>query len=112
MSLKRFLLSDPTVAPSTRHCQYHNPLIRCNMVQTTPTDVVESIADEIMVLAPNLSFEDSKDLLKLKPKQMRDVLGDYLAAKKLNKPQLNAIIKFFRSLAKFAEMAGAIATLV
>jgi len=82
------------------------------MVQALPIGVTQALTDEIKALAPGLTVVDILDLLKLKPKQLRDVLGDYLAAKKLNKPQLNGIIKFFRSLAKFAEMAGAIATLV
>ena len=77
-----------------------------------PEPVTNAVANQIKKLAPDLDLHDIYDLLDLKPRQLRDVLGDYIAAKKLNKPQLNAIIKFFRSLAKFAEMAGAIATLV
>lgn len=60
----------------------------------------------------DLSTKDVEDLLKLKGKQLQEVLADYRLANKLNEAQLKGLLGYLKELTPFYRLGQAIARLL
>ena len=76
---------------------------------TANQDIQIMIVERIQQIAPNLTKKDVNDLMKLEEKQLGSILEDYMTAGKLNKPTLTSLLKFLKSLTKYADLAKKIA---